>query len=301
MKFIIYIYLICICVVDLYAGSGYIKNISNPFLNRVLEIKNCVEYAPNIFNSIKKDMPNAKNRIVYKVKLFDSGNNIRMQQEFELNDGTKNIRDLYATDNDVVCIDSISPLLLRIHSINDSLLGNFEIHWYRDLFLGVFEDLKKIKELSAIKTDSQLILNWQNEYDYILKYDLKSNIITEYTVRKKNGCIHRSVTFYKKSEDSWDITSKLYNGNNELFVTNRLQVRITNDPKFSSELIPTGFGYREVMDNRANLNRRYIAMNKLPSRTFIDELFKNQDDVERYNIEMSRFSPLKCKICSGKE
>ena len=301
MKFIIYIYLICICVVDLYAESGYIKNISNPFLNRVLEIKNCVEYAPNIFNSIKKDMPNAKNRIVYKVKLFDSGNNIRMQQEFELNDGTKNIRDLYATDNDVVCIDSISPLLLRIHSINDSLLGNFEIHWYRDLFLGVFEDLKKIKELSAIKTDSQLILNWQNEYDYILKYDLKSNIITEYTVRKKNGCIHRSVTFYKKSEDSWDITSKLYNGNNELFVTNRLQVRITNDPKFSSELIPTGFGYREVMDNRANLNRRYIAMNKLPSRTFIDELFKNQDDVERYNIEMSRFSPLKCKICSGKE
>ena len=301
MKFIIYIYLICICVVDLYAESGYIKNISNPFLNRVLEIKNCVEYAPNIFNSIKKDMPNAKNRIVYKVKLFDSGNNIRMQQEFELNDGTKNIRDLYATDNDVVCRDSISPLLLRIHSINDSLLGNFEIHWYRDLFLGVFEDLKKIKELSAIKTDSQLILNWQNEYDYILKYDLKSNIITEYTVRKKNGCIHRSVTFYKKSEDSWDITSKLYNGNNELFVTNRLQVRITNDPKFSSELIPTGFGYREVMDNRANLNRRYIAMNKLPSRTFIDELFKNQDDVERYNIEMSRFSPLKCKICSGKE
>lgn len=79
-----------------------------------------------------------------------------------------------------------------------------------------------------------------------------------------------------------------------LFVKSEIQIDILQDDPMSRDIIPEKFGFIEVIDRRGNNTRKYIAIDKLPTREFLDDLFKNPDDVVRYNREMSRFAPIKC-------
>ena len=54
--------------------------------------------------------------------------------------------------------------------------------------------------------------------------------------------------------------------------------------------MPKNFGFRSIHDSRNGKNYLYAAFNKLPDWKFIDELFKNPDDVQRYNEEIHRLA-----------
>ena len=286
----------CICFEEAYAYSGQLPSLVNPFLNKVLCIKTQYEISPEIFAKIKIDMPNAKNGLTLISKVFDNGNAIRVRQEFDLDNGTKNIRNLYAQNNTVVCIDSISPYLLIISNISEEdTLGVLEI---RKVLFDVYEKIKNIestKDAQITGSGDILTISWQDQYAHNATINLKTKTVEEYVVRKLNGDLYKKLEFDKVDLDSWRVLLKLYNPNNVLFATHTLQVSVIEDNAFANDLEPKEFGFREVIDTRNNQERKYIAVDKLPSDKFIDELFKNPDDVKQYNVEMSRFAPMEYK------
>lgn len=290
------VFSLCICFEEAYAYSGQLPSLVNPFLNKVLCIKTQYEISPEIFAKIKIDMPNAKNGLTLISKVFDNGNAIRVRQEFDLDNGTKNIRNLYAQNNTVVCIDSISPYLLIISNISEEdTLGVLEI---RKVLFDVYEKIKNIestKDAQITGSGDILTISWQDQYAHNATINLKTKTVEEYVVRKLNGDLYKKLEFDKVDLDSWRVLLKLYNPNNVLFATHTLQVSVIEDNAFANDLEPKEFGFREVIDTRNNQERKYIAVDKLPSDKFIDELFKNPDDVKQYNVEMSRFAPMEYK------
>ena len=290
------VFSLCICFEEAYAYSGQLPSLVNPFLNKVLCIKTQYEISPEIFAKIKIDMPIAKNGLTLTSKVFDNGNAIRVRQEFDLDNETKNIRDLYAKNNTVVCINSISPYILEINNINkEDTLGVLGI---RNVLFDVYEKIKNIestKNAQITGSGDILTISWQDQYAHNATINLKTKSVEEYVVRKLNGDLYKKLEFDKVDLDSWRVLLKLYNPNNVLFATHTLQVSVIEDNAFANDLEPKEFGFREVIDTRNNQERKYIAVDKLPSDKFIDELFKNPDDVKQYNVEMSRFAPMEYK------
>ncbi len=302
MKKIIFsliVFSLCICYGITHAYPAQLTAIVNPFLNKVLCIKNRIEFSPEIFAEIKIDEPNAENSATYISKVFDNGNALRIKQEFDLGKGLKNVRNLYAKDNTVICLDSISPNILEISNINNE--DTFRVLEFRKLFFDVYTNIKNIesiKNAKLIKSEGILTASWQDEYDHMAIINSDTKLVEEYIVRTLNGDLYKKVEFKKNDPLSWTIVCRLYNPNNTLFVTNTLQISIVKDDLFANDLEPKGFGYKEVIDTRNNQERKYIAVERLPTMEFIDELFKNSDDIVRYNKEMSRFAPMKCDSCS---
>ena len=292
----------CICFEEAYAYSGQLPSLVNPFLNKVLCIKTQYEISPEIFAKIKIDMPNAKNGLTLTSKVFDNGNAIRVRQEFDLDNETKNIRDLYAKNNTVVCINSISPYILEINNINKE--DEFGVLGIRNVLFDVYEKIKNIestKDAQITGSGDILTISWQDQYAHNATINLKTKTVEEYVVRKLNGDLYKKLEFDKVDLDSWRVLLKLYNPNNVLFATHTLQVSVIEDNAFANDLEPKEFGFREVIDTRNNQERKYIAVDKLPSDKFIDELFKNPDDVKQYNVEMSRFAPMEYKSRTKKK
>lgn len=296
------VFSLCICFEEAYAYSGQLPSLVNPFLNKVLCIKTQYEISPEIFAKIKIDMPNAKNGLTLTSKVFDNGNAIRVRQEFDLDNETKNIRDLYAKNNTVVCINSISPYILEINNINKE--DEFGVLGIRNVLFDVYEKIKNIestKDAQITGSGDILTISWQDQYAHNATINLKTKTVEEYVVRKLNGDLYKKLEFDKVDLDSWRVLLKLYNPNNVLFATHTLQVSAIEDNAFANDLEPKEFGFREVIDTRNNKERNYIAVDKLPSDKFIDELFKNPDDVVRYNVEMSRFAPIEYKSRTKKK
>ena len=296
------VFSLCICFEEAYAYSGQLPSLVNPFLNKVLCIKTQYEISPEIFAKIKIDMPNAKNGLTLTSKVFDNGNAIRVRQEFDLDNETKNIRDLYAKNNTVVCINSISPYILEINNINKE--DEFGVLGIRNVLFDVYEKIKNIestKDAQITGSGDILTISWQDQYAHNATINLKTKTVEEYVVRKLNGDLYKKLEFDKVDLDSWRVLLKLYNPNNVLFATHTLQVSAIEDNAFANDLEPKEFGFREVIDTRNNQERKYIAVDKLPSDKFIDELFKNPDDVKQYNVEMSRFAPIEYKSRTKKK
>ncbi|MBO5781685.1 MAG: hypothetical protein J6R08_04395, partial [Opitutales bacterium] len=45
-------------------------------------------------------------------------------------------------------------------------------------------------------------------------------------------------------------------------------------------------GFKSVWDERGGIIRKFVVFNKIPDKKFLYELFKNPDDVQRYNKEI---------------
>ena len=101
----------------------------------------------------------------------------------------------------------------------------------------------------------------------------------------------------ERGENAVVIYSEIHLDNGEPFFKTKSTIKILKDSKFAKKLIPESFGFKEIEDRRSGEVRNYIAFDKLPSEEFINDLYKNPDNVRRYLIEMSKFSPFKCEHC----
>lgn len=296
LKKLILLILSCIFLDYVYADALVLEGIKNPFIGKVLSIKKKVDIPPEHFELLKKEYPDIKNGVVYESILYDNGKVIKAREFYTYPDGLKNTRDMYAKGNTVVCIDSVSDPFIEVSDIDAEDLYN--VHWHKNMFFDILAKLENIKFLPNLKiacTKDEIVVNWQDKYDNIAKINLKTKEIAEYQQRHKNGNLSRTISFKKVCDNEWVLVHTSYS-DNKLFGIQTLQIKIENDNSFALETEPKGFGYKEVYDNRNGVVRRYIAVDSLPSDEFLDELFKNPDDVSRYNIEMNKFSPINKKF-----
>ncbi len=285
-----------IFIESVYSDIPVLEGIKNPFIDKVLSIKKKVDIPPEHFDVLKKEYPDIKNGVIYESILYDNGKVIKAREFYTYPDGLKNTRNMYAKGNTVVCIDSISNPFIEVSDIDAEDFYN--VHWHKNMFFDILtklENIKSLPNLNIVCTKDAIIVNWQDEYDNIAKINLKTKEIADYQQRHKNGNLSKTISLKKVSDNEWTLIHTSYS-DNSLFGVQTLQIRIENDNSFASETEPKGFGYKEVYDNRNGVVRRYIAVDSLPSDEFLDELFKNPDDVSRYNIEMAKFVPINKKI-----
>lgn len=284
-----------------YANSGYIDTIpkgfiKNPFDFNVISLKEKVIFPDNIFEDIRRSDANAKNGTSYLSKIFENNSVARIQQEFNLEDGLKNTRNIYLNGKEVVCMDSISPNVMEIESLDNC--DTFQALRYKKLFLGVFRllsNIQSVKNASIISSDKDIVVNWKDgTFDHIAKIEKSTGLPISYELRNSKGELGKILKIKTTNKKSFQIICEIYNPNNLLFVKSEIQIDILQDDPMSRDIIPEKFGFIEVIDRRWNNTRKYIAIDKLPTREFLDDLFKNPDDVVRYNREMSRFAPIKC-------
>ena len=256
-----------------------------------------------------------KNSFLERMHRIDPANNPlpRMKTEyicylhangshFKYNTSDGNPVEIYINNKDVYYIDPASPNRIEIYKAEDKLAKRFFV--LENLYLWLFRlpDLRNVsslKDFSISTRNNKNIITW--EYD-----NLKLNILTfdsrnksfpkEFESNYLNGNPSEKIRI-ERIENHIVIYSEIHLDNGELFFKTKSTIKIIENSKFVKNLIPESFGFKEIEDHRSGKVRNYIAFDKLPSEEFINDLYKNPDNVRRYLIEMSKFSPFKCDHC----
>lgn len=297
MKKIAYLFLITIISINLNAIElelSSIAKIKNPIEGKVLEITET-----NIFNEKFFD-PEIKTPS-RKYKVYLEGGNVHYQETFSvISRGAKveNTRDVYLCDNTVYCTDSISPKSMIICDTSQS--DEFSSQRLKNMFLSYFSKLKEIVDAKITydisKSKDQYLILYEDKNEKNLLYlDEKSLLPLKFESRYLNGNPIKELSFsYDKNVFTINVVNYIdkekEGGADEWTVKSTVSIEIIDDDKFDKNPIPKNFGFRSIQDNRGGKNYLYVAFNELPDRKFIDDLFKNPDDVSRYNKEIHRLA-----------
>lgn len=277
---------------DIFAGN-YLEN--QVFsLTEEIDYKNSFLERMHSIDPANNPLPRTKTE--YICYLNANGSHFR----YNTSDG--NPIEVYINGNDVYYIDPASPNRIEIYKAEDKLAKRFFV--LENLYLWLFRlqdlnDVSSLKDFSISTSDNKNILTWEKD-------NLKLNILTfdkknksfpkEFESNYLNGNPSEKIRI-ERGENAVVIYSEIHLDNGELFFKTKSTIKILKDSKFEKKLIPESFGFKEIEDRRSGEVRNYIAFDKLPSEEFINDLYKNPDNVRRYLIEMSKFSPFKCEHC----
>lgn len=271
--------------------SSQLNAYQNPLEGKILLISEQVNFSDTAFESFQKEHENIKNNLKHEYVLFFENNNIHQQQNQIFDDGIRNIRDLYLNNGFVYLKDSMNPNFIEICDLDEK--DEFWVTRILNAYTKVFSIAKNaIDNFSADigKASEGYFLSWSQDSK---KYLLQINPITLYPtyleVRFENGDLYEKINIVSNGE-KFEIVRTTYNFGNEIFCVNNVSIRYGDVEDFSKNTVPEKLGYRNVKDTRGNETRRYLAFNNLPDKKFLDELFKNPDDVVRYNTEIHRLA-----------
>lgn len=297
MKKLILSFFFVLCAVSSNADNLKLPdaiNIINPLERKVLEIKET-----NVFNEKLFD-PNAKTPTRTYKAYFD-GENAHYQETFPVksrNVEMKNTRDVYLSENTIYCIDSVSSNSMIVCDADSS--DKYSAMRLKNMFFSYFSKFKEILNAKTpcdiSKSNGRYIISYaENDIKNLLLIDEKTLMPLKLESRYQNGNLLKEMSFqYDKDAFIINAITYAHKEKDELpdvwSVKSTVSIKITEDTVFDKNPMPKNFGFRSIHDSRNGKNYLYAAFNKLPDWKFIDELFKNPDDVQRYNEEIHRLA-----------
>ena len=270
------------------------KSFKNPLGRKVLEIKET-----NVFNEKLFD-PSVKTPTRTYKAYFD-GENAHYQEAFPVKSretDIKNVRDVYLSENTIYCIDSVSTNSMIICNADSS--DKYSAMRLKNMFFSYFSKFKDIINAKIpcdiSKGNGQYLISYdENDIKNLLCIDEKTLLPLKLESRYPNGSLLKEMSF-KYDKDAFIINTITYAHKEKdeqpdvWSVKSSVSIKIIEDTAFDKNPMPKDFGFRSIHDNRNGKNYLYAAFNKLPDWKFIDELFKNSDDVQRYNTEIHRLA-----------
>ena len=264
------------------------KSFQNPLEGKTFLFSKIRTFSEEVAASIKKDYPTINLEDSRKKKyLFSYQNgNLHHREFLKLDDGRDNIRDSFLKDGAIYRVDSLSPNFMNI---SDS---EFLINEICD-YIEIFNNAKRVlsnKSLEIKKSKDSYIISWsENSERHLMTLDSTTLFPSYYETRKENGT--KIVSYDISTKDSKiKITRTLYGLENSIFSTNDITISESDSVKMNPEITEKDIGFRDVRDERGGITRKFVVFNKIPDKNFLDELFKNPDDVQRYNEEIHRLA-----------
>lgn len=293
------VFAFAVCALADIGKLSLIEKIANAnsglFESKGFLVNECVQYTPEHLSLLKKN-PDFNGQLLKRTyKIFKKGDNIFFE-ETRKNAKSINTRTAYMSKTDIAVIDSINDIILIDDIKNAGEYGSYvpNPHLY-SVFYILKDALLGAKEKFDFKIgETEYIFSWEsNGQKNMLFVDKKELRVVKFETYNANGVL----TCENKIDYALDkITQKIkYIKSEKDFVVFNIELFAQDDAEFY--LQPENFGYKFVYDKRSGQLRAYIAVDNLPTKIFIDDLFENKDDVYRYNKEMTRFAPVmrECK------
>ena len=264
------------------------KSFKNPLEGKTFLFSKIRTFSEEVAASIKKDYPTINLEDSRKKKyLFSYQNgNLHHREFLKLDDGRDNVRDSFLKDGAIYRVDSLSPNFMNI---SDS---EFLINEICD-YIEIFNNAKRVlsnKSLEIKKSKDSYIISWsENSKRHLMTLDASTLFPSYYETRNENGT--KIVSYDISTKDSKiKIIRIQYGLENSIFATNDITISESDSVKLNPVFEEGNIGFKSVWDERGGIIRKFVVFNKIPDKKFLDELFKNPDDVQRYNTEIHRLA-----------
>ena len=264
------------------------KSFKNPLEGKTFLLSNSRIFPEEVAASIRKDYPHRElpNPLKFDSIFSYKNGNIHQRGVIKHEDGRDNIMDLFLKDGTIYRIDSLSPKTINIFD-RDFFMD--ELCDYIELFNKVKNVLSN-KSLEIKKSKDSYILSWSEESKrHLLTLDSTTLFPSFYEKRKEDGT--KIVSYDISTKDSKiKIIRIQYGLENSIFATNDITISESDSVKLNPVFEEGNIGFKSVWDERGGIIRKFVVFNKIPDKKFLDELFKNPDDVQRYNTEIHRLA-----------
>lgn len=264
------------------------KSFQNPLEGKTFLLSKIRTFSEEVAASIRKDYPERElpNPLKFDSLFSYKNGNIHQRGVIKHEDGRDNIMDLFLKDGTIYRIDSLSPKTINIFD-RDFFID--ELHAYIELFNKAKNALSN-ESLEINKSKDSYILSWSEESKrHLLTLDSTTLFPSFYETRNENG--DKIETYDISTKDSKiKIIRTSFNVGNSIFARNDITISESGSVKLNPEFEEGNIGYKSAWDERGGIIRKYSVFNKIPDKNFLDELFKNPDDVQRYNEEIHRLA-----------
>ena len=271
------------------------KSFKNPLEGKTFLFSKIRTFSEEVAASIRQDYPEKElPNPLKRDSLFSYKNgNLHHRECFKVEDGDKirdNVRNTFLKDGTIYSIDSISTQLMNVSDTkNEFEYTALEIYDY----ISIFEKAKNLlsnKTLEIKKSKDSYIISWrENSERHQMTLDASTLFPSYYETRNENGT--KIISYDISTKDSKiKIIMTSFNGRDGIFATRDITISESDSVKLNPEITEKDIGFRFVIDERGGIIRKYSVFNKVPDKKFLDELFKNPDDVQRYNTEIHRLA-----------
>ena len=264
------------------------KSFKNPLEGKTFLLSKIRTFSEEVAASIRKDYPERElpNPLKFDSLFSYKNGNIHQRGVIKHEDGRDNIMDLFLKGGTIYRIDSLSPKTINIFD-RDFFID--ELHAYIELFNKAKNALSN-ESLEINKSKDSYIISWSEESKrHLLTLDSTTLFPSFYETRHENG--DKIETYDISTKDSKiKIIRTLYGLENSIFSTNDITISESDSVKLNPEFEEGNIGYKSAWDERGGIIRKYSVFNKIPDKKFLDELFQNPDDVQRYNEEIHRLA-----------
>ncbi len=264
------------------------KSFQNPLEGKTFLLSKIRTFSEEVAASIRKDYPERElpNPLKFDSLFSYKNGNIHQRGVIKHEDGRDNIMDLFLKGGTIYRIDSLSPKTINIFD-RDFFID--ELHAYIELFNKAKNALSN-ESLEINKSKDSYILSWsEGSKRHLLTLDSTTLFPSFYETRHENG--DKIETYDISTKDSKiKITSTSFNIGNSIFARNDITISESDSVKLNPEFEEGNIGYKSAWDERGGIIRKYSVFNKIPDKKFLDELFQNPDDVQRYNEEIHRLA-----------
>ena len=264
------------------------KLFKNPLEGKTFLLSKIRTFSEEVAASIRKDYPERElpNPLKFDSLFSYKNGNIHQRGVIKHEDGRDNIMDLFLKNGTIYRIDSLSPKTINIFD-RDFFID--ELHAYIELF-NKAKNVLSNESLEINKSKDSYIISWSEESKrHLLTLDSTTLFPSFYETRHENG--DKIETYDISTKDSKiKIIRTLYGLENSIFSTNDITISESDSVKLNPEFEEGNIGYKSAWDERGGIIRKYSVFNKIPDKKFLDELFQNPDDVQRYNEEIHRLA-----------
>lgn len=268
--------------------ADLVKSFQNPLEGKTFLLSNSRIFSEEVATSIRKDHPEQElpNPLKFDSLFSYKNGNIHQRGVIKHEDGRDNIMDLFLKNGTIYRTDSLSPNTINIFD-RDFFMD--ELHTYIELFNKAKNALSN-ESLEINKSKDSYILSWSEESKrHLLTLDSTTLFPSFYETRHENG--DKIETYDISTKDSKiKITRTSFNIGNSIFARNDITISESDSVKLNPEFEEGNIGYKSAWDERGGIIRKYSVFNKIPDKKFLDELFQNPDDVQRYNEEIHRLA-----------
>ncbi len=268
--------------------ADLVKSFQNPLEGKTFLLSNSRIFSEEVATSIRKDHPEQElpNPLKFDSLFSYKNGNIHQRGVIKHEDGRDNIMDLFLKNGTIYRTDSLSPNTINIFD-RDFFMD--ELHTYIELFNKAKNALSN-ESLEINKSKDSYILSWSEESKrHLLTLDSTTLFPSFYETRHENG--DKIETYDISTKDSKiKITRTSFNIGNSIFARNDITISESDSVKLNPEFEEGNIGYKSAWDERGGILRKYVVFNKIPDKKFLDELFQNPDDVQRYNEEIHRLA-----------
>ena len=268
--------------------ADLVKSFQNPLEGKTFLLSNSRIFSEEVAASIRKDHPEQElpNPLKFDSLFSYKNGNIHQRGVIKHEDGRDNIMDLFLKNGTIYRTDSLSPNTINIFD-RDFFMD--ELHTYIELFNKAKNALSN-ESLEINKSKDSYILSWsEGSKRHLMTLDSITLLPSFYETKHENG--DKIETYDISTKDSKiKIIRTSFNVGNSIFARNDITISESDSVKLNPEFEEGNIGYKSAWDERGGILRKYVVFNKIPDKKFLDELFQNPDDVQRYNEEIHRLA-----------